>query len=110
MRGTQLGEFEELVLLIVANLYQEASGLRIQEAIKERSQRSASISMIHATLQRLKKKGFLTSEYDNSSITERGGRPRLLFRVTQPGHAALLKARDLRNDLWDTIPEFAFRY
>lgn len=108
MKGTNLGELEELVLLVVANLYQEAYGFRIQEFIEERSERSMSLSAVHTTLQRLKQKGYLISEYDNSAVSERGGRPRLIFRVTKAGREALILARDLRNGLWDSISDFAF--
>ena len=108
MKGTNLGEFEELVLLIVANLYKDAYGLQIKEAIKNRGNRPVSISTVHATLHRLKQKGYLASEYDSSSITERGGRPKLIFHVTKEGKAVLIKVRELRNGLWDTIPGFNF--
>lgn len=108
MKGTNLGEFEELVLLIVASLYDNAYGLSIQAEVKERAKRSVSISTVHATLHRLKQKGFLDSRYDNSSITDRGGRPKLLFRVTKAGQAALVQNREMRNGLWDSISDLAF--
>ncbi len=108
MKGTNLGEFEELVLLIVANLYDHAYGLSIQTEIQKRANRKVSISTVHATLHRLKNKGFLDSKYDNSSITERGGRPKLLFKVTRSGEEALIQVRDMRNGLWDTISDLAF--
>ena len=109
MRGTNLGELEELILLVVAHLFKEAYGLNIKDVLQRKSQRSVSLSTVHATLQRLKQKGYLSSEYDDSSVTERGGRPRLIFRVTKSGKEALVRARDLRNDLWDSIPELAFK-
>jgi len=108
MKGANLGELEELVLLVVANLHQDAYGLRIQEFIRERSRRSMSLSAVHATLQRLKQKGYLTSDYDHTAVTERGGRPRLIFRVTKSGEEKLVNARELRNGLWDSIPDFVF--
>ena len=108
MKGTNLGEFEELVLLIVAGLFKEAYGLRIQEEIKSKANRSVSISTVHATLHRLKKKNFLTSEYDSTDIGERGGRPRLIFKVTKAGYETLQSSRKLRNSLWDNIGDIAF--
>ena len=108
MKGTNLGELEELILLTVANLKSEAYGLSIRDFIKNRCERSVSISTVHATIHRLEDKGFLSSEYDNSSATERGGRPKLVFSITSAGHAAITTARDQRNDLWNTIPSLSF--
>lgn len=107
MRGTQLGEFEELVLLTVALLYDEAYGVAIQKEIKNRGKRSVSISTVHSTLHRLEKKGFLNSRYDGATST-RGGRRKHLFRVTVAGEKALIKTRELRNTIWNDIPDLAF--
>lgn len=108
MKGTNLGELEELTLLIVANLYDDAYGLAIKNEIVEKCHRSVSISTVHATLHRLEGKGFLLSKYDDTAIASRGGRPKLLFKVTSSGEEALRHSRSLRNDLWSTIPDFVF--
>ena len=74
MKGTNLGEFEELILLMVANLYGEAYGLQIRDEIIKKCNRSVSLSTVHAALHRLEKKGFLRSHFDKSDIGRRGGR------------------------------------
>ncbi len=107
MKGTNLGELEELVLLITALLYDEAYGLAIQDAVKERCGRSIAISTVHAVLARLEKKGYLQSRYAGQTA-ERGGRRKHLFTVTVAGQKALAHARNMRNDLWDAIPKIAF--
>ncbi len=109
MKGTYLGEFEELVLLTVAVLYDEAYGVAVQNEICQRSGRKVSISTIHSTLHRLHKKGFVDSRYDGAT-PKRGGRRKLLFRVTMAGEKALQTNRDLRNQLWKDIPNIAFQY
>lgn len=108
MKGTNLGELEELVLLIVANLYKDAYGLAIKNEIIDKCNRSVSISTVHATLHRLESKGFLESKYDDTAIASRGGRPKLVFTVTKSGEQALKHMRELRNQLWNTIPDFVF--
>lgn len=108
MKGTNLGEFEELVLLVVASLFDDAYGISIQKAVKEQGKRSVSISTVHATLHRLKQKGYLDSRYDGTASSARGGRPKLLFRVTKSGYEALANVRALRNNLWDSIPDLGF--
>lgn len=56
-----IGELEELVLLIVAKLSEEAYGIAIKNEIETRTGRELSISAIHSTLHRLQKKGYLNS-------------------------------------------------
>ncbi len=108
MKGTHLGEFEELVLLTVAVLFDNAYGVAIQKEIKERSGRKVSISTVHSTLHRLQQKGFVDSRYDGAT-PKRGGRRKLLFTMTMAGEKALNSNRNLRNDLWKDIPDIAFK-
>lgn len=109
MKGTHLGEFEELVLLIVAVLYDNAYGIAVQEEIAKRSGRKVTISTVHSALHRLDKKGYVTSRYGEATAT-RGGRRKLLFTVTPAGEGVLNQSRKLRNDLWESIPEIAFKF
>ena len=108
MKGTNLGELEELVLLMVANLYGEAYGLAIKNEVIQKCDRSVSLGTVHATLHRLEDKGYLNSHYDDTASGSRGGRPKLLFKVTNSGESALKHNRELRNQLWDTIPKLEF--
>ena len=73
MKGTYLGEFEELVLLAVCVCYDEAYGVAVQEEIEKQTGRSASLSAIHTVLYRLQKKGYLRSRMGGAT-SERGGR------------------------------------
>ncbi len=107
MKGTNLGEFEELVLLTIAVLYDAAYGVAIQKELQARCNRSSTISTIHSTLQRLEKKGFVVSRYDGATPT-RGGRRKHLFKVTTAGEKALTEAKEMRNQLWNAISPIAF--
>lgn len=109
MKGSNLGEFEELVLLTVGVLFDDAYGVAIQEELAQRSNRSVSLSTIHVALHRLEEKGFLESRFDGAT-NERGGRRKLLFRVTKSGQAALSHSREIRNELWRSIPKTAFGF
>jgi PadR family transcriptional regulator PadR len=109
MKGTNLGELEELVLLIVGVLFDEAYGVAIQNELQERCDRKATLSTIHVALHRLEEKGFLESRFDGAT-NERGGRRKLLFRVTKSGQRTLANARDMRNELWKGIPKAAFSF
>lgn len=107
MKGTYLGEFEELVLLTVAVLNGEAYGISIAELIEKESNRSVTISTIHNVLYRLEDKGYVKSELGGATA-ERGGRKKRLFYITASGHAVLNESKQLRNKLWDSMPEFGF--
>jgi len=107
MKGSNLGELEELIMLNVALLYDEAYGVAIMKEIKNRCNRSISISTVHAALSRLQEKGFVTSRYGGES-TARGGRRKHLFRVTMKGQKVLEEVRAQRNTIWDDIPSVAF--
>ena len=108
MKGTYLGEFEEIVLLTIATLYPEAYGLAIKRELDEQTGRSINLGAVHAACNRLEDKGFLTSSLGEKS-NMRGGRRKKNYVVTMYGQKALEKARDLRNRLWDKIPSSAFQ-
>ena len=94
-----LGEFEELVLLTVAALGDEAYGVSIQQDIEIRCKRSISIGALHSTITRLEEKGFLKS-WLGGATAERGGRSKRFFEVTQAGKKALTESKNLRDELW----------
>ena len=63
MKGTHLGEFEEIVMLVIAAMKQDAYGLAIKKELEEQTQRSVAISAVHAACNRLQDKGLLSSEF-----------------------------------------------
>ncbi|MDW3211412.1 MAG: helix-turn-helix transcriptional regulator [Reichenbachiella sp.] len=97
-----LGEFEEIVLLLVAAQHDEAYGLSITKAIEEKLERSVTLSSVHTALYRLEEKGYVQSQIGGSS-TARGGRRKRLFTITATGKSALQESRASRNLLWDMI-------
>jgi PadR family transcriptional regulator PadR len=108
MRRTYLGEFEEVILLMVAILDGQGYGVTISQALEEHTGRSVTFGTVHNTLIRLEEKGFVKSELGGAS-TERGGRRKRIFRVTAPGSSALRDIQQLRNNLWQMIPERALK-
>lgn len=90
-----LGEFEQVVLLAVARLGDDAYGMRIRREIEARAGRSASIGAVYATLDRLEAKGYVQARDENT-----GGRARRFFVLAPAGLAALESARDLQARMW----------
>ncbi len=103
----QLGEFEEVVLLLVAVHHNDAYGLSIANSIEEKLSRSVTLSSVHTALYRLEEKGFLESEVGGAT-RERGGRSKRIFKITSLGKQALESSRASRNMLWDMIPKISF--
>lgn len=104
MGRSYLGEFEELVLLSVAVLENTAYGVTIAAELKQRTNnRLISLSGVHIALYRLEEKGFVRSELGGATA-ERGGRRKRLFNITALGKRTLAEMRQIRNELWDAIP------
>ena len=108
MKGTHLGEFEELVMLVVAALFDEAYGVSIKSHIMKHSGRSVSLSSVHSALHRLEAKGYMHSRF-GAPTKMRGGKRKKLFRITASGVIALQSARNLRDGLWNSIPPLALQ-
>lgn len=98
MKG-YLGEFEELVLLTIANLDKDSYGVAIKEDIEARGKRTLSIGALHTTLTRLEEKGYIKS-WMGDPTSERGGRRKRFFEVTHRGKVELHHMKSLRDELW----------
>lgn len=109
MKRTYLGELEEIVLLTIAILGEEAYGVKIMEEVAQQTGRSLSISAIHATLHRLEDKGFVSS-YLGGATAERGGRRKRFFTVNQAGSRMLHEIKQLRQQLWQQVPTHALKW
>ena len=102
MRRSDLGEFEEVVLLAVAVLYPHAYSVAVAEALEEELGRIITVGAVHASLQRLEKKGYVRSEMGEATA-ERGGRRKRLYTVTAAGGQMIHEVKAVRDRLWDRI-------
>ncbi|MEP1095479.1 MAG: helix-turn-helix transcriptional regulator [Cyclobacteriaceae bacterium] len=106
MKKFQLGEFEEIVLLTVGVLYDEAYGVALKQEIENRLDRKVSVGAMQSALRRMEKKGYLASRLGEVN-KKRGGKPKRYFTITSFGKQALEHSKDVRTDLWNSIPEVA---
>lgn len=104
MKRSFLGEFEEVVLLVVAACAEQPYGVTVWELVQEQTSRSITISAVHATLYRLEEKGYLSSQMGGATA-ERGGRRKRFFTLTAAGSRALQEIQAVRSRLWQAIPE-----
>lgn len=107
MKQYTLGEFEELVLLMVAALHDDAYGVSILENLERELGKKQNISAIHVVLKRMEGKGFVKSRF--GGITElRGGRRKKYYVVTALGKRMLDEQHALRNGIYKRIPKISF--
>jgi PadR family transcriptional regulator PadR len=99
-----LGEFEELVLTMVAALQEDAYGAAITEEIEQRLKRDVTLSAVHVTLYRLEDKGYIRSKVGGAT-KERGGRRKRIYSITSAGLAILKAMKEARIDLWKMVPQ-----
>lgn len=109
MKGNHIGELEELVLLTVGALYEQAYGVNVMDEIERQSGRSINISAIHSVLKRLEAKGMVKSLMGGAT-TERGGRRKRLFNLTSTGKKALDESMQVRSQLYNQIPKMSFNF
>jgi DNA-binding PadR family transcriptional regulator len=103
MRRTYLGEFEEVVLLMVAILDGQAYGVTVCGELEQQTGRQVTFGTVHNTLIRLEEKGFVNSELGGATA-ERGGRRKRLFTLTPAGSRAIQDIQQLRTQLWQLVP------
>lgn len=103
MKGTNLGEFEEIVLLTIAALVNDAYSVSICDELEKNLERPAKLGVVHAVLNRLEDKGYVKSKLGEAT-SARGGKRKRFYTVTNGGKAALIKSRNLRDQLWSRIP------
>ena len=102
MKITKLGEFEELVLLTVIVLQEEAYGVAIKSELEKRLESKLSVGSIQSALKRMEEKGFLNSEFGEAT-QKRGGKRKRIYSATPYAHRVLTEMKEARTKLWDSI-------
>ena len=97
-----LGELEQMVLLAILQLDDQAFGTNVMEELEERVERKVSRGALYVTLDRLEEKRMLASRVGDPT-PRRGGRPKRYLSVTPSGVAALRKSRAAWMRLWDGL-------
>lgn len=97
-----LGGFQQLVMLAVLRLGDNAYGAQIQLELDETAGRSVSISTVYVTMERLERKGLVASRLADPTPV-RGGRSKRFYQLTDQGVLALQEARDALDKMWDGL-------
>jgi PadR family transcriptional regulator PadR len=107
MKKYTLGEFEEVVILTIAILYNEAYGVSVKKEIESRLSRGVSMGALHTALVRLEDKGYIKS-FNGEQTEDRMGRPKKYFQLTALGKKAIAHSKETRDQLWKAIPKVVF--
>ena len=94
-----LGEFEQIVLLAVWRIGEDAYGVRIRQEIEARTGRAVTIGAVYATLDRLAQKGCVKTAMGEPTAA-RGGRAKRYYSITRTGMAALEDTRQQLARMW----------
>jgi PadR family transcriptional regulator PadR len=101
-RREHLGELEQIVLLAVLRLGEDAYGVPIRIEIERRTGRALTVGALYRTLDRLEAKGYVTSSFSDPT-PERGGRSRRYFKLRPIGLRTLRASRDALAAMWDGL-------
>jgi len=102
-----LSRQEELLLLSIWKLKDNAYGVTIRKHVSQVTKKYWSIGAIYDVLDRLSQKG-LVSTLAGDPIKARGGRSRRFYRITEKGFNALKEVRNLHKKTWADLPSPAF--
>lgn len=101
-----MGEFEQAVLLAILHLKDDAYGMEIRRLIEERTSRDIAIGAVYTTLERLARKGWVSSRVAEPTA-ERGGRAKKFYTVQAAGRDALRDAQEFMRRMRTDLPEGA---
>ena len=101
-RTSNLGEFEQIVLLSILRLGETAYGVRVRAEIVEHTGRSVTPGALYTTLERLEDKGFLVSHLGDPT-PERGGRAKRYYKVSASGLKAVKTAQNAYQTLLEGL-------
>lgn len=102
--GRAPGEQEQLILLSLVRLGDEAYGMTIKEEIERRTGREMYVGAVYTALSRLEKRGYVSSRIGEPTA-ERGGRRRKYYRLEKPGEEALARAWGAYRSMADGIED-----
>ncbi|MFY0686213.1 MAG: helix-turn-helix transcriptional regulator [Cyclobacteriaceae bacterium] len=102
MKKTRLGEFEEMVLLVVMLLKDEAYGVLIKEELEQQLNERISVGAIQSSLKRMEEKGFLESQLGEAT-KKRGGKRKRIYTATPYAHQIIQEINSIRQGMWHKI-------
>jgi PadR family transcriptional regulator PadR len=104
-----LTRVEELLLLAVWRLQDEAYGLAIRRLLSDWLDRKVSVGSVYVPLERLARRGLLATR-ESDPTPKRGGRRKRFYLLTPKGLAALNTVKRVHDTAWANLPDLAFQW
>ena len=102
-----LSRKEEMLMLIIWRLSENAYGVPIRDEIIKVSKKYWSIGAVYDVLDRLYRKGYV-NRFMGDSMKERGGRRKRLYQITREGFDALQEVHHVHDVIWSNLPKLKF--
>ena len=102
----ELSKAEELLLLSIFRLKENAYGVTIRKEVKERTRKLYTYGTLYGLLDQLYQKGYV-DRFDGEPTKERGGRRKTFYKLTAFGVESLKNALQLHNSVWEGISEYS---
>jgi DNA-binding PadR family transcriptional regulator len=102
-----LSRAEELVLLSVWKLRDDAYGVTIRKNIIKTTGQEWSVGAIYVPLDRLTRWGYLEA-VESDPTPERGGRRKRYYKLTESGYTALEHIKKVQQEMWENLPDISF--
>jgi PadR family transcriptional regulator PadR len=102
-----LSRNEEIILLAVWRLKDNAFGISLRDQVSEATGYQWTLGAVYVPLDKLARKGYIDKSY-GPPTARRGGRSKVLYHLTPKGRAALRQVREIQTSLWKGIPGHAF--
>ena len=101
-----LSRSEEILLIAIWRLSGNAYGVSIRELVSELTGQEWTLGAIYVPLEKLARKEFVTKS-ESSPTSQRGGRSKCLYELTDDGKKALKEIREVQESLWKDISKIA---
>jgi len=98
---------EEICLIAIWHLKDQAYGVNIRKKIRELTGRSVILGTLYNMLEQMMRKGYVDSRKGEPTF-QRGGHNKIYYSLTREGEAALQEARELHEKLWNSMPQNVF--
>lgn len=102
-----LSRTEELLLLAVWRLQDDAYGLAVKRELTRLTGQRVSVGAVYVPLDRLVKQGLLAT-WESEPTERRGGRRKRFFKLTPAGLAALNAVKTVQEKAWTGLPDLGF--
>jgi PadR family transcriptional regulator PadR len=102
-----LTKHEELILLSICKLKENAYGVPIRKNIMDITGKPINYGSLCNTLYALVKKGYIESR-ESEPLAQKGGRRKVIYSMTTDGQKALKHSFEVYQQSWKEVPKFVF--